>query len=133
MQRRPQFSLLLPLLLLLTSCATNPFSTAQTVEQKGDALYGVYVIAKEQGAKILQDAAVPDAAKRPLAEAMVASAGPASNLQDMVAAFGSGNGSEAQIQAAITAAQPLINQLVAALIKVKPDQAPLAKQLEQVK
>lgn len=64
---------IVPLLLLLAACQTNPFSTAQTVEQRGDALYGSYVIAKEQGALILQNAGISDEAKRPLAELMVAS------------------------------------------------------------
>jgi hypothetical protein len=135
MQNLPQpvrLSLLSCLLLILTACAHNPVRTAQTPEQKGDALYGIYVIAKEQGAALLQDATIPDDAKRPLAEAMVKSAKPAGNLQDAVAAFGTG-GTAAQIQAAIVAAQPLINDLVAALVKVKPAAAPLADQLKELK
>jgi hypothetical protein len=64
---------ILPLLVLLAACSSNPFKTAQTVEQKGDALYGSYVIAKEQGAAILQNAAITDEVKRPVATAMVES------------------------------------------------------------
>lgn len=64
---------IVPLLLLLAACQVNPFKTAETVEQKADALYGSYVIAKEQGADLLMNQAIADEIKRPLAEAMVAS------------------------------------------------------------
>lgn len=134
MQRLRQLSSpLLPLLLLaLSACPSNPVRTAQTVEQKGDAYYGVYTIAKEQCAKLLQDPAVPDAAKRPIAEAMVASDKPANHLQDVVATLGNGS-TEEQVSAAIVAAQPLINDLVAALVKAKPGAQALANQLEALK
>jgi hypothetical protein len=71
-------------LLLLAACSTNPFTTAQTVEQKGDALYGSYVIAKEQGAAILQNAGIDDQVKRPLAEAMVATKPLGDSGQDLL-------------------------------------------------
>lgn len=124
-----------PALLLLSTlagCAHNPLRTAQTVEQTGDAIYGIYVSAKVQAAELLKDPAIPDTAKRPLAEAMVASADPAATLQDTVSALGNGT-TAAQVQAAIAAAQPLINDLVAALVKVKPDAQPLADQLGELK
>lgn len=134
---RPSHRLyVLPALLLLSmlaGCQTNPFRTAQTIEQKGDAIHGVYVIAKEQGAILLNDATLTDEAKRPLAELMVKSKKPADTLQDTVIALGNGTGTAAQVQAAIAAAQPLINQLVAALVKVKPDAQPLADQLGELK
>lgn len=137
MQRLHRLSLLPALLLLsvLAGCQTNPFRTAQTAEQKGDAVYGVYVIAKEQGAELLKDATIPDAAKRPLAEAMVASAEPAGQLQDAVTAYSAvASADNAQkITAALAAAQPLINRLVTALVKVKPAAQPLLDQLEEVK
>lgn len=124
--------LLLTILSLLAGCPANPLRTAQTAEQHGDALYGIYVIASEQGAELLKDAAIPDTAKRPLAQAMVASKAPADTLQDTVKALGNGSTVE-QVQAAIRAAQPLINDLVAALVKVKPDAQPLADQLGELK
>jgi hypothetical protein len=70
------------ILLLLASCTSNPFKTAETPEQNADALYGSYTIAVEQGAKLLQDQAVPDNLKRPIAEAMVAAKSPANSFQD---------------------------------------------------
>jgi hypothetical protein len=73
---------IIPLLLLLAACSSNPFKTAQTGEQTGDALYGSYVIAKEQGATILQDPGIPDEAKRPLAQVMVESKPLADELQN---------------------------------------------------
>lgn len=124
--------LLLMMLCALAGCQTNPLRTAQTPEQYGDALYGIYVIAKEQSAELLKDASIPDDSKRPLAEAMVASKKPVDTLQDTVNAYGNGATAE-QVQAAIRAAQPLINDLVAALVKVKPDAQPLADQLEELK
>lgn len=78
---------IVPLLLILAACQTNPFATAQTVEQKGDALYGSYVIAKEQGAALLQNAGISDQVKRPLAEAMVASKPLADSGQDLLTQY----------------------------------------------
>jgi hypothetical protein len=120
------------LLILLSACQTNPLRTAQTPEQHGDALYGIYVIANEQGAQLLKDATIPDDLKRPLAEFMVKSEKPATTLQDTVIAFGKGTGTAEQVQAAIAAAQPLINDLVGALVRVKPDAQPLADQLGEL-
>lgn len=57
----------------LGGCESNPQKTAQSVEQQGDALYGEYVIAKEQAAKVITDPSVSDEIKRPIAEAAVAS------------------------------------------------------------
>lgn len=48
------------LLLALSACASNPFNTAQTVEQKAAALYGQFVIA-EQAAR---DVVCPNHAER---------------------------------------------------------------------
>jgi hypothetical protein len=120
------------LLMLLSACQNNPLRTAQTPEQYGDALYGIYVIANEQSAQLLKDATIPDDVKRPLAEFMVKSEKPATTLQNTVIAFGNGTGTVEQVQAAIAAAQPLINQLVAALVRVKPDAQPLADQLGEL-
>lgn len=135
MQLRHPLQLLPILLLLLASaCAHNPFKTAQTLEQTGDAWYGVYVIAKERSAALLKEPAIPDAAKRPLAEAMLKSSQPAQTLQDTVSAYSSDPNATNQqkLNAALVAAQPLINDLVAALVKAKPSEAPLAKQLEDL-
>ncbi len=136
---RPHYRLSLPFALLilhmLAACASNPLRTAQSAEQTGDAWYGIYVIAKEQGAELLKQTALPDSAKRPLAEAMVKSAGPAQTLQDTVVAYSRDPSASAEqkISAALVAAQPLINDLVAALVRAKPDAAPLARQLEDLK
>lgn len=117
---------IIPLLLLLAACTANPFKTAQTVEQKGDALYGSYVIAKEQGAEILKNTGIADEAKRPLAEAMVASKAPADSLQDSLIQYSKVKGEIAQgstsqekltivereINRWILEATPLINKLI---------------------
>lgn len=79
--------LLLLLLLTAAGCPLNPVHTAQTVEQKADAIYGEYVIAKEQGAALLNDATIPDTAKRPLAEAMVSSKATADSLHDALGEY----------------------------------------------
>jgi hypothetical protein len=94
----------LPLLLLLAACSSNPFQTAQTVEQKGDALYGSYVIAKEQGATILQNATIPDEAKRPVAQAMVDSKPAADALQDSLTQYAA---VEAQVKQGTTSQERL--------------------------
>ena len=77
--------LLMTTLVLLASvsgCAVNPHKTAQSVEQQGDAAYGELVIAKEQGAKILQDASVNDTVKRPIAQLIVNAKPVTDGLQD---------------------------------------------------
>jgi hypothetical protein len=118
---------LVPLLLLLAACNSNPFATAQSVEQKGDALYGSYVIAKEQGAVILKNASVSDEAKRPLAQAMVDSKEPADSLQDSLIEYSAVKAQIAQgttpegklsivereISGWIVKAKPLIDKLIA--------------------
>lgn len=122
---------LFPLLLLfaLSGCAVNPFHTAQTVEQKGDAAYGQYVIAKEQGAALLNDPNIPEGAKRRLAQAMVASKEVADSLQDALIEYSlikgelsSGTSSQERLVIAqenisrwLAQAQPVINELVAAV------------------
>lgn len=80
--QRLSIPLIVPLLLILAACTSNPFKTAETPEQTADALYGSYVIAKEQGAKLLGNPTIPDEAKRALAKAMVASKAPADSLQN---------------------------------------------------
>jgi hypothetical protein len=120
---------ILPLLLVLAACVNNPLTTAQTNEQKGDALYGTYVIHKEQGAVILQNPQIADEAKRPLAQAMVDSKPVADGLQDTLIEY---SAVKAQIDQGTTPqerleivdqhigewidkATPLINKLVAAV------------------
>jgi hypothetical protein len=121
-----KLSILPLLLILLAGCNSNPIRTAQSVEQKGDALYGSYVIAKEQGAAILKDASIPDDPKRPLAEAMVASKEPADALQDSLIEYSTvkaqiAQGTTAQERLAIVEqningwivkAAPVINKLI---------------------
>lgn len=116
----------LPLILLLAACQHNPFKTAQTVEQRGDALYGSYVIAKEQGATLLGNPSITDTAKRPLAEAMVASKEPADALQDSLIQYSTVKAQiaagttpqerlkivESGVDGWIAKATPLINKLV---------------------
>jgi hypothetical protein len=120
---------ILPLLLILAACAANPFQTAQTVEQKGDALYGSYVIAKEQGAAILQTASVTDEVKRPVAQAMVDSKPVGDALQDSLIQYASVKAQvdqgttpqdrlvivEQNVSDWITKATPLINRLIDAV------------------
>lgn len=117
---------LIPLLLILAACQNNPFKTAQTTEQRGDALYGSYVIAKEQGATLLGNPTITDTAKRPLAEAMVASKEPADALQDSLIEYSTVKAQIAQgttpqerlqivesnIDGWIVKAKPLIDKLV---------------------
>jgi hypothetical protein len=115
-----------PLLILLAACSSNPFKTAQSVEQKGDALYGSYVIAKEQGATLLNNPSIADSAKRPLAEAMVSSKEPADALQDSLIEYSKVKTQiaagttpeerlaivEREVSGWIATATPLINKLV---------------------
>jgi hypothetical protein len=117
---------IVPLLLLLAACSTNPFKTAQTVEQKSDALYGSYVIAKEQGVTILQNESIPDEAKRPLAQVMVDSKALADELQNSLIHYSTvkaqiAQGSTSQERLAIVErelngwivkATPVINKLI---------------------
>jgi hypothetical protein len=126
----PVRNLFLPLLLLcLVSCAVNPFRTAQTTEQKGDALYGQYVILKEQGAALLNDPTIADDVKRPLAVAMIASKDAADQLQIALIQYSqinvqlsAGSSSKEKLVIAeqnlarwLQEAQPFINQLSAAV------------------
>jgi hypothetical protein len=121
---------LLPMLVLaLAACAVNPHKTAQTFEQEGDATYGELVIAKEQGAKILQDASVSDVVKRPIAQLIVKAKPVTDGLQDTIvlydevkAGIASGASTEEQLAIVnrdlagwIAKAQPLITELVAAV------------------
>lgn len=120
----------LVLLLVLAACTVNPFRTAQTAEQKGDALYGQYVIAKEQGALLLENTTISDGQKLRLAQAMVASKDVADSLQDALIQYStikgqleSGDGdartrlaiAEQNIGAWIVQSQPIIDELVAAV------------------
>lgn len=113
----------------MSGCAANPHRTAQTSEQQADALYGEFVIAKEQGARILQDAGVSDQVKRPIAEAIVAAKPVTDGLQDALilysdveAAVSSGASSadklaivERDLATWIARAQPLVARLTAAI------------------
>lgn len=105
----------LPFLLLLTvalaGCPSNPIRTAETLEQKGDALYGQYVILKEQGAALLQDASVPDSVKRPVAVAMTESKPIANELQDALIQY-------SKIKAQLAAGQTTEDQLLIASQKL---------------
>jgi hypothetical protein len=107
--------LYLPILFatLLLSCASNPVATAQTPEQKAGALYGIYVIAKENGVAILNDATVPDSIKRPIALAMVASSVPAKALYDAMT-------QKKDLTLPIANAQPMIDDLVTKVAGAKP-------------
>ena len=96
---------ILPLLVLLAACSNNPFKTAQTIEQKGDALYGSYVIAKEQGAGILQNVTISDEAKRPVAQAMVDSKPAGDALQDSLIEY---SAVKAQVQQGTTPQERLV-------------------------
>lgn len=122
---KPLYSLL-PLLLLLSACATNP---ARNLEQHGDRAYGQYVIAKEQGAKLLKNSAIADNAKKPLAQAMVASKEPADKLQDLLIQYSEVSAQvaagttpperlaivERELSTWLAKAQPLIDDLIKAV------------------
>jgi hypothetical protein len=125
---------LLPVLALaLVACAANPHKTAQTVEQQGDAVYGELVIAKEQGVKILQDASVSDAVKKPIAQLIVKSKPITDNLQSSIKLYArvkadvaSGASSEEKLAVVnrelagwIAQAQPLISDLVKAVAEAR--------------
>lgn len=56
-------------LTLLTACPGNPLKTAETFEQKADALYGQFVIAQRQVVVILENPAIPKEVKLTLADA----------------------------------------------------------------
>jgi hypothetical protein len=117
------------LLLALSACAVNPHKTAQTFEQEGDATYGELVIAKEQGAKILQDATVSDSVKRPIAQIIVKAKPVTDGLQDTIILYdtvksevATGASTEEKLAIVnrdlagwIAKAQPLIKELVAAI------------------
>lgn len=56
--------------LLVAGCAAlNPFSAANTLEQKSYALYGSFVIFEEQAAKIIQSPEVRASLKRDIQQA----------------------------------------------------------------
>lgn len=127
--QRLSIPLIVPLLLILAACTSNPFKTAETGEQKSDALYGSYVIAKEQGATLLGNPSITDSAKRPLAELMVASKPVADSLQNALIEYSTvrsqlaaGTTSEERLLIAqqnvdewTAKASPLINQLIEAV------------------
>jgi hypothetical protein len=130
MLKTSRLSMFLPIVALaLVACTANPLKTAQSVEQRGDATYGALVIAKEQGAKILQDATVSDAVKRPIAQLIVKSKPVTDNLQASIVLYArvkadvaSGASTEDKLAVVnrelagwIAQAQPLINELVAAV------------------
>lgn len=133
---KPKFSYAwLPMLMLtaLAACSVNPHKTAQTIEQQGDAVYGELVIAKEQGAKILQDATVSDAVKRPIAQLIVKSKPVTDNLQSSIVLYArvkadvaTGASTEEKLAIVnrelagwIAQAQPLINDLVKAVAEAR--------------
>lgn len=124
----------LPLILLfaLTSvsgCVVNPHKTAQSVEQQGDATYGELVIAKEQGAKILQDATVSDVVKRPIAQTIVEAKPVTDGMQDTLILYSqiradvpAGQTQQERLATVdrelagwIAKAQPIISKLIAAI------------------
>lgn len=129
MKMKMQYVLMPMLVLALAACAVNPHKTAQTVEQQGDAVYGELVIAKEQGVKILQDASVSDAVKKPIAQLIVKSKPVTDNLQASIVLYArvkadvaSGASTEDKLAVVnrelvgwIAQAQPLINDLVSAV------------------
>lgn len=127
--------LFLPMLALvaLAACQVNPNKTAQTVEQQGDAVYGELVVAKEQGVKILQDASVSDAVKKPIAQLIVKSKPVTDQLQASLKLYSkvkadvaSGASTEEKLAVVdkelagwIAQAQPLINDLVKAVTEAR--------------
>lgn len=114
------------MLILVSACASNP---ARNVEQQSDRAYGQYVIAKEQGAKILENQGIADTAKRPIAKAMVASKDVGDKGHDVLiqyseikAQVAAGTTSaerlaivERELSTWLASAQPLIDALVKAV------------------
>jgi hypothetical protein len=96
---------LFPLLLILSACTVNPFRTAETVEQKADALYGEYVIAKDQGAALLGEPTIPDTRKRTVATLMVRTKAPADSLNDALNQY---SAIKAEVAAGKTSADKLL-------------------------
>jgi hypothetical protein len=121
---------LVPLFLAfaLASCSVNPFRTAQTLEQKADALYGSFVIAQKQGVALVRDPTVSDGIKRAIAEADAVAKPVADELYAAVIeyaaarrAFRDGTLTEQEVQsvalrlnALITSFAPLVMRLKAA-------------------
>jgi hypothetical protein len=82
-----QYQVLLLLAIGLAACSVNPFRTAQTLEQKADAMYGSFVIAQKQAVAIVRDPSVPDSVKRALAEADAAAKPLADDLYEAILEF----------------------------------------------
>lgn len=129
--KRPLYLLPLILLAAISACAANPHKTAQTTEQHADAVYGELTILKEQGARILNDATVSDAVKRPIAEIIVEAKPVTDGMQDSLnlysqikAQVAAGTNTQARLAVVdrelagwIAQAQPLINRLIAAGVR----------------
>jgi hypothetical protein len=82
-----QCQVLLLLAIGLAACSVNPFRTAQTLEQKADAMYGSFVIAQKQAVALVRDPSVPDSVKRALAEADAAAKPLADDLYEAILEF----------------------------------------------
>lgn len=121
--------LLNALAVLTVGCANNPIATAQTLEQKGDAVYGTYSATAKQANELMADPAVSDEVKRRVATAVVAAKEPSDQLYNALVVYrqvagdlaGGASSTEklgiaaADLQKWLNTAQPLVNALVKAV------------------
>jgi hypothetical protein len=121
-----QCQLLLLLAIGLAACAVNPFRTAQTLEQKADAMYGSFVIAQKQGVALVRDPSVPDSVKRAIAEADAAAKPIADDLYDSILEFATlkrevaaGVTPQERLQLAAGRLDALINALAPLIVRIK--------------
>lgn len=93
--------------LALTACGVNPFADAETIQQKGYASYGTFVILEEQAAAIVQDPSVPEDVKQKLKDADKEAKPIADDLHEVLLA----DSTPAQVDALIKKLAPLLIKL----------------------
>lgn len=91
----------------LTACGVNPFQGAETIQQKGYASYGTFVILEEQAAAVAQDPAVPENVKQALRDADKEAKPVADDLHDVLLA----DSSPVQVDLLIKKLAPLLIKL----------------------
>lgn len=110
----------------IAACAHDPVADSKTIEQKADAVYGEYVIAKEQVQALLADPSVDAATKTKIANATVATTPAADDLFSGLTAYSSAEsdlvaskGTQAAVDTAVAnlskwlaQAQPLVDELM---------------------
>lgn len=94
-------------LLALTACGANPYKDADTIQQKGYATYGTFVIVEEQAAALVQDPAVSGVVKLALRRADAKGKPIADALHNVLVT----DGSAQQIAALIKELSPILIEL----------------------